>query len=179
MIGMTPSVSWTKAGLWLCFFLGAKASVACDGDVLLACDMAGSSKQLETCLIGDRVRYAFGAADMPDLVLERHVRDVLYEPWPGVGRSIWHVTGFQVDDITYRFNREGDKFLVHASKPGWNGRQRSLPSFPRQGVMSTGSHHYQAFWVPTGRKTQPIEIPLYYNIAEQRVWTVLTGTGRN
>ncbi|NRB35772.1 MAG: hypothetical protein HRU31_13725 [Rhodobacteraceae bacterium] len=95
-------MSWTKAGLWLCFFLGAKASVACDGDVLLACDMAGSSKQLETCLIGDRVRYAFGAADMPDLVLERHVRDVLYEPWPGVGRSIWHVTGFQVDDITYR-----------------------------------------------------------------------------
>ena len=76
MIGMTPSVSWTKAGLWLCFFLGAKASVACDGDVLLACDMAGSSKQLETCLIGDRVRYVFGAADMPDLVLERHVRDV-------------------------------------------------------------------------------------------------------
>lgn len=75
---------------------------------------------------------------------------------------------YLVDDITYRFNREGDKFLVHASKPGWDGRQRSLPNFPRQVVMSTGSHHYQAFWVPTGRKTQPIEIPLYYNIAEQR-----------
>ncbi|OUT62752.1 MAG: hypothetical protein CBB70_15370 [Planctomycetaceae bacterium TMED10] len=74
---------------------------------------------------------------------------------------------YQVGDITYNFYRDGDLFMVDAKKKNTMGNVRSLPNFPRRVVMSTGSHHYQAYWVPN-LKRQPIEIPLYYNIAEQR-----------
>lgn len=74
---------------------------------------------------------------------------------------------YKVDDITYNFYRDGDLFMVDAKKKNTLGKVRSLPHFPRRVVMSTGSHHYQAYWVPN-LKGQPIEIPLYYNIAEQR-----------
>ena len=70
-------------------------------------------------------------------------------------------------DITYNFYRDGDIFMVDAKKENSLGKVRSLPNFPRRVVMSTGSHHYQAYWVPNLER-QPIEIPLYFNIAEQR-----------
>lgn len=76
---------------------------------------------------------------------------------------------YVVGDKTIRFSREGDEFLVDVSKVGLGGRRRSIWGGPKRVVMSTGSHHYQVFWVPQDdRRTQPIEIPLYYNIAEQR-----------
>ncbi len=75
---------------------------------------------------------------------------------------------YLADGISYRFSRQGDQFLVYASKPGIDGRLWPLPGFPKPVVMSTGSHHYQLFWVATNRKTEPIEIPIYYHIAEQR-----------
>ena len=75
---------------------------------------------------------------------------------------------YVADGFSYRFSRQGDQFLVYASKIGFDGRLRPLSGFPKPAVMSTGSHHYQLFWVPTDRKTEPIEIPIYYHIAEQR-----------
>ena len=74
---------------------------------------------------------------------------------------------YEVEGITYNFFRDGDLFMVDAKKKNTMGKMRSLPNFPRRVVMSTGSHHYQAYWVPN-LKRQPIEIPLYYNIKEQR-----------
>lgn len=39
-----------------------------------------------------------------------------------------------------------------------------------QVVMTTGSHHYQAFWVPTGKTRKVKMLPFSYHIADQRFY---------
>ncbi len=37
-------------------------------------------------------------------------------------------------------------------------------------VLTTGSHHYQAYWVPTGHSRKLEMLPFSYNIADDRVY---------
>ena len=95
-------LSLGKAGLTLCFFGFAGTVLACDGELLLRCEIDGRDAVLETCLIGTEVRYQYGPVGAPDLTLMQPVKVVQHTPWPGVGRWIWHVTGFAVGDVVYK-----------------------------------------------------------------------------
>ncbi|MCR9291587.1 MAG: cytochrome c3 family protein [bacterium] len=65
----------------------------------------------------------------------------------------------QVDlgGVYYQFVRRGDTYWVDAKSPG-------APLTSMRVLMSTGSHHYQVYWVESPRHTEPFEVPLYWNI---------------
>lgn len=94
----------------------AWADCGVDGTVLVACDIENSTNQLETCLMGDTVTYAFGPKDAPDLSLTRHVRDVDVVPWPGVGRWIWEeftlTNGAYSYAVHYSFERNPENMAI-------------------------------------------------------------------
>lgn len=69
-------------------------------------------------------------------------------------------------DETFRFERRGDEFYIHFTVKSPDGSLKASP--PLRVVMSTGSHHYQIYWVEGVKDGQPIEMPTYYNIAEKR-----------
>jgi hypothetical protein len=95
----------------LCVGGVAHANCPQDTEVLFSCDIAHSSKRLATCLHGDEVSYEFGAQGWPELEMTRHVRDVEFMPWPGVGQNLWETTTLSNQDheyrMTYVINREG------------------------------------------------------------------------
>lgn len=95
------------------------------------------------------------------------------------------------DDLTlyfdgrpYRLFRAGDSFGVELSDPdmvdralalaqggGLGEAQRfasTIPQVSRPIVMSTGSHHYQLYWYPSGRGRELYMLPFAYLIDEQR-----------
>ncbi|MCB9553001.1 MAG: hypothetical protein H6705_14220 [Myxococcales bacterium] len=56
----------------------------------------------------------------------------------------------------YRVWREGDVFQVDMPRPGTNG-ETAADRLVRPVVMSTGSHHMQAYWVPSAGVDAPPE----------------------
>jgi predicted CXXCH cytochrome family protein len=68
-------------------------------------------------------------------------------------------SGTEVDyhGVTYRFSRRDDELLVTA-----DGRERRV-------VLTTGSHHYQVYWVPSSDGTRLENLPLVY-LLEDRRW---------
>lgn len=89
--------------------LASTASADCPtgAQELVSCTLKGGRKVLTTCLMDQTASYSFGAAHKaPDLHLTRHVRDVDYTPWPGIGRTIWE---------EFSFENKGVRYLVHFS----------------------------------------------------------------
>jgi predicted CXXCH cytochrome family protein len=70
-----------------------------------------------------------------------------------------------VGGLKHEFTREGDQFFVTASQAGPDGTQQVSK---QRVVMSTGSHHYQVYWVQTEVHTEPKEVTLYWNIQDKR-----------
>ncbi len=80
--------------------------------------------------------------------------------------------------LPYRFWREGDEFWVEMVDPHWEFMmqqrgavyegERAQHIVRRRIVMSTGSHHYQAYWVNNGRGNELVRFPWIYHIGAER-----------
>ena len=71
----------------------------------------------------------------------------------------------------YYLRREDDRFWVDFEVPNWPDKSQQPPRIVRELVMTTGSHHQQAYWFPSGRHGRNLGLlPFVYLIAEQR-WT--------
>ncbi|MEO9862402.1 MAG: hypothetical protein ABJO29_08105 [Yoonia sp.] len=73
-----------------------------DTTELMFCAMENSSKMVSVRLDGADVTYAYGNLnEMSDLVLTTPAADVDYQPWPGVGNTIWETITFYNGDYEY------------------------------------------------------------------------------
>ena len=70
---------------------------------------------------------------------------------------------------TYKMFRRGDTFWVEMPDPDWSGDLRKAPTIARQLVMSTGSHHMQMYWYPSGRNRKVGSLPIVY-LRENERW---------
>eukprot|EP00913_Durusdinium_trenchii_P028512 g26740.t1 len=90
-----------------------------------------------------------------------------------------------IDDVTvssrgrsYRFYRKGDQFRVQMVDPDWEvqrllNRQPidgvpDIPTVDREIVMTTGSHHYQAYWIKGRFGNELRQVPFVYHIATKQ-----------
>jgi len=90
-----------RGARWLMvFFLlvaGQSVAAQCLGnqDTVLSCTMRDGARQVDVCIDGADITYAYGAPGAaPELVLREPVATVAHDPWPGVGRTIWEATTF-------------------------------------------------------------------------------------
>ena len=65
----------------------------------------------------------------------------------------------------YRFFQEEEELFAEVTRRAANNDQLTTRM---KVVMSTGSHHYQLYWGAVDAFSEPLEIPLYWNIKEQR-----------
>src|SRR5262245_5537049 len=82
------------------------------------------------------------------------------------------------DGLAYRVYREGDEFWAEMPDPDvmmyvvQGGKKLGLQDVPRvraRVVMTTGSHHYQTYWVASPRYDRLLQtLPLVYLIKDQR-----------
>ncbi len=82
------------------------------------------------------------------------------------------------DGLAYRVFQEGDAFWAEMPDPdimmdvvqgGRKMDQRDIPRVKRPVVMTTGSHHYQTYWVASGRHERLLQtLPLIYMLEDQR-----------
>jgi len=68
--------------------------------------------------------------------------------------------------VSYTLSRRGDEFRVAVSRNDGIGTARRTVEHPV--VLTTGSHHMQVYWVPTGNGRTLAELPIYYLKNEQR-----------
>lgn len=87
------------------------AAADCAGTTLVSCATAKSPKRIELCLIGDDLRYRFGAPGRVELELIRDVAAVSYTPWPGIGRVMWEELSLENAGITYQFSSYAEKMM--------------------------------------------------------------------
>lgn len=81
--------------------MGATPAMA-DTKELMFCAIEDSSKMVTVTLDGADVVYEFGNLNAtPDLTLTTPAADVGYEPWPGVGNTIWETITFYNGDYGY------------------------------------------------------------------------------
>jgi hypothetical protein len=69
---------------------------------LMFCALQDSGKMVSIRMDGPDVTYAFGDLNvMSDLILTTPVADIDYQPWPGVGNTIWETITFYNGDYGY------------------------------------------------------------------------------
>jgi len=90
-----------------------------------------------------------------------------------------------IDDVTvesrgrsYRFTRKGDEFFVQMVDPDWEVQRLNeglpidgvddLPVVNRKIVFTTGSHHYQAYWIRSEKGNELRQVPFVYHIGNQQ-----------
>ena len=96
------------------------ALAACPGEVIFSCPIKG--KTLQVCLDGDRAHYVFGRPGTPDLSLTEPLATLDFQPWPGIGRTIWQNVRFRNEGVTYEVWSSIEKPLdENASDPQWMG----------------------------------------------------------
>jgi len=83
-------------------------------------------------------------------------------------------------DREYFLHREGDKFVCDMDMPGWDEllqrnpqgaarlRGQKPPPFRGEIVMTTGSHHMQAYWYATKQSRMLAPLPFVYLIDQQK-----------
>lgn len=101
---------------------------------------------------------------------------------PATGRSVlapFDEVRLEHRERTYHLERKGDEFWIDMIDPTWELSQTvsdagtqpltSAPRMKQRVVMTTGSHHLQAYWVtaPHGNGML-LQIPWVYNIADRR-----------
>jgi hypothetical protein len=72
--------------------LGVQSYAAClpPAEPFLSCTLRNGAKTLDVCIANDTLSYTYGPKSGPaELALTQSARDVDYEPWPGIGRTIW------------------------------------------------------------------------------------------
>ena len=69
---------------------------------LMFCALQDSGKMVTVTLDGPDVTYEFGNLNaVPDLFLTTPAADIDYQPWPGVGNTIWETITFYNGDYGY------------------------------------------------------------------------------
>lgn len=79
---------------------------------------------------------------------------------------------------TYELDRRGNEFWVHLTDPDMEKEIRrqglnpnDVPNVPRvwkQVVMTTGSHHFQGFWLPGRAGWELHQLPFVFDLQDQR-----------
>lgn len=72
------------------------------------------------------------------------------------------------DGRMVRLERRGAEFWVEMDDLGGTVGEGLVPRVWRRVVMTTGSHHYQAYWLPSGHTRRVDIMPFIYHIEEQR-----------
>lgn len=67
----------------------------------VSCPVEGSGKWLEVCAEDWGAVYRYGLLGRPELELTEPYGALDYEPWPGVGRSIWETVTFYNGAYSY------------------------------------------------------------------------------
>ncbi len=100
--------------LFLAVLLPLPAFADCDGTTLVSCTVNGAN-QLEVCLNGDDLTYAYGPiGQAPDLALREPLANGTYTPWNGIGRSLWDSIRFTNADHTYEVIASFDRLDENA-----------------------------------------------------------------
>lgn len=85
-------------------------------------------------------------------------------PWQGE-RLVWR-------ERTYELLRKGSEFWVSLPDPDVAAKtpaaHAAVPSVERRVVMTTGSHHYQAYWLQGQRGNELLQFPFVYHFESQR-----------
>lgn len=82
--------------------LGSAGLACSDPDgIFLTCQIEDSSRHLAVCVEEGAVVYRFGPVGVPDLELAEPVETITYQPWPGIGRTIWEELTFRNGDYAY------------------------------------------------------------------------------
>jgi hypothetical protein len=72
-----------------------------------------------------------------------------------------------VEGKSYRFERRGEELWVEYDDP--DARGAAPPErFVRRVVLSTGTHHFQAYWVPEGADRMLTVLPIAWRVDEER-----------
>ena len=79
---------------------------------------------------------------------------------------------------TYRLERRGNRFWVQMADPDWEvdlalqgvnlDKVNDYPVLWKNVVMTTGWHHYQAYWVPGRDGLELRQLPFVYHLEERR-----------
>ncbi len=69
---------------------------------------------------------------------------------------------------SYRPDRHGDEFWLNLPDPSWKGQGTPPPRIDRRIVLTTGSHHMQAYWYATGEARKVALAPLVFLFEDQR-----------
>ncbi|MCB6178886.1 hypothetical protein LHP98_12190 [Rhodobacter sp. Har01] len=110
-----------RAALMSLALLAPSAALAdCPGEVVFSCPIKG--KVLEVCHDGSAAQYVFGRPGTPDLTIRESLATLAFQPWPGIGRTIWQSVRFQNDDVVYEVWSSVDKPMEeNAPDPDWAG----------------------------------------------------------
>ncbi|HKQ40089.1 MAG TPA: cytochrome c3 family protein, partial [Verrucomicrobiae bacterium] len=83
----------------------------------------------------------------------------------------------ELEGQSYKFERRGDEFWVEMLDPDWRleylanpGKPPSTPAtrvWKRLGI-TTGSHHMQAYWVPSAKGNLQLNLPFSYLFEDER-----------
>ena len=83
----------------------------------------------------------------------------------------------ELEGQSYKFERRGDEFWVEMLDPDWKlesmANQGKPPSTPATRVwkrlgITTGSHHMQAYWVPSAKGNLQFNLPFSFLFEDQR-----------
>ena len=98
---------------FLIFCLSASpmyAACPLETDTFLSCTIANRHHGLDVCIDGDQVSYAYGLPKQPpELSLVSEIATLEYQPWPGVGRSIWEEVTFHNGNYSYTVSAGFDR----------------------------------------------------------------------
>lgn len=77
------------------------------GGQVFSCQIG--AKTLEICNESENLIYAFGPPGQPELLLAEPLATVTFQPWPGVGSSIWESLIFYNEGYTYEVVTSADR----------------------------------------------------------------------
>lgn len=90
--------------LFLTTVLGTVAHADCapGEQVFTSCRIEGRNTEVFVCFDADTARYSYGPVGGPaELTLSETIENLEFEPWPGVGRSIWDSVTFRNGEYSY------------------------------------------------------------------------------
>ncbi|REJ65504.1 MAG: C cytochrome precursor [Planctomycetota bacterium] len=91
-------------------------------------------------------------------------RSMTQLPTPEAVVGDFEGTEIQIHDLKYAFYRDGDEFRVKI----YDVNKPDEPPDDKPIVLTTGSHHFQAYWLPSG-KTRVLDVfPALYRIDDGR-----------
>ena len=73
----------------------------------------------------------------------------------------------EFEGVAYELSRRGDEFWVKVTLPA--AGKAALQTIERPIALTTGSHHMQVYWIPTGTGRTVAELPIYF-LKEDRRW---------